>query len=243
MSKMKWLFFVPIALSLTVSSCFFDDEGHFGCLNGEGPVVSEELNLADFDGVELSISADVIIRQGSEQEVIVEGKQNVIDELERDVKNGIWDIDIKGCVRDNNDMKIFITLPDISSLKISGSGSIESENFLIVEDIDLRISGSGDMDLDIEANRIDAKISGSGEMLLDGLTDHLDFKISGSGDLHAFGLETQSAIVEISGSGDAEVHAATDLDVKISGSGNVTYRGNPSLNVKITGSGKVIDGN
>ena len=61
--------------------------------------------------------------------------------------------------------------------------------------------------------------------------------------LHGFGLETQSAIVEIRGSGDAEIHAVNSLDVKISGSGNVTYRGNPGLNVKISGSGKVIDGN
>lgn len=241
MTKMNWLFFV--ALCLTVSSCFFDDEGPFGCLNGEGPVVTEELNLADFDGIELSISADVVIKQGPVQEVIVEGKQNIIDELERDVKSGIWDIDIKGCVRDNKDMRIFITLPDITSLKLSGSGTIESENVLLVNDIDLGISGSGDMDLDLEADRIDAKISGSGEMNLDGLADHLDFEISGSGDLHGFGLETQSAIVEIRGSGDAEVFVNDNLDVKISGSGNVIYRGNPGLNVKISGSGKVVDGN
>lgn len=243
MSKMKWLFFLSIALSLTVSSCFFDDEGPFGCVNGEGPVVTEELNLADFDGVELSISADVIIRQGSEQSVTVEGKRNIIDELDRNVKNGIWDIDVDGCVRDNNDMRIFITLPEITSLKISGSGSIESENVLLVDDINLRISGSGDMDLDMEANNVVAEISGSGEMILDGLANQLDFEVSGSGDLHAFGLETQSAIIDIRGSGDAEVFAVNDLDVKISGSGDVTYRGNPSLNVKINGSGKVVDGN
>lgn len=243
MIKMNRLFFMALALSFTVSSCFFDDDGPFGCINGEGPMVTEELNLADFSGIELDISADVVVKQGPEQEVIVEGKQNIIDELERDVKNGIWEIDVDGCVTDMGNMRIFVTLPDITSLKISGSGKIESENVLLVNDINLRISGSGDMDLDLEADDIDAKISGSGEMILDGLAKDLNFKISGSGDLHAFGLETQFADIDISGSGDAEVFVVQELDVKISGSGDVTYLGNPLLDVSISGSGKVKDGN
>ena len=120
-------------------------------------------------------------------------------------------------------MRIFITLPDFDLINISGSGEIISETFLNVDDIDLTISGSGDIDLGIEADDIKSSISGSGNILLEGTADEIDFRISGSGDYGAFNLDSNRAYIEIIGSGDAEVYVGEQLDVKISGSVDVMY--------------------
>ena len=245
MSKLK-LFFFGLAVVMVVPSCFIDvddDDGFFGCVNGSGPVVEQTIDLPDFTGVELSMSGSVFIKQGPVQEVVIEAQQNIIDEIERDVRNGVWEIETDGCVRDVNTFRVFITMPDISFLKISGSGEMVSENVLQVGDIEMNVSGSGDMDIALEADDIQSKISGSGAIRMEGIADEIDLEISGSGDYRAFNLESRIAFVEIRGSGDAEVFVTDELNVKISGSGDVRYKGNPSLNVEISGSGEVIDAN
>ena len=140
-------------------------------------------------------------------------------------------------------MKIFITIPEIRELTIAGSGEIFGENVFLVEDAELRISGSGNMDLAMEGDDFEVAITGSGNIKLEGLADELDIKITGSGDIAAFKLDALRARIEITGSGNAEVQVQDELDVKISGSGDVRYKGTPSLDINISGSGRVVDAN
>ncbi len=234
-------------IAFTVSSCFIDvnDDGDlFGrCINGEGPIVSQDLFVDPIVGIDLNLPATVYIIQGDDQKITVEGKENIIDRLDLDVRDRIWEIETSRCVRDVDQLTFFITLPRIEYLKISGSGEIRSEDFLVTDDIELYISGSGDIDLGLESDDIDSKISGSGTIKLEGIADNTKFEISGSGDYKAFDLESNSSYIEIRGSGDAEVNVLNTLDVKIAGSGDVFYKGNPTLNVEITGSGDVVNAN
>jgi hypothetical protein len=244
MNISKWFFLSLLLAALSLSGCFIDlddDDDFFNCVNGNGPIVTQEFFLSNFDGIDLELPARVFIRQGPEQEVIIEGKPNILDEIELDVRNGIWVIETDRCVNDIDVLNIFITMPEIRSLSISGSGSIESDEFLEVDDIDLRISGSGDINLGLIADDIEVDIPGSGDIVLEGTADDLDINISGSGDIRAFGLEADDIFIRISGSGDAELNVISSLTVRISGSGDVEYIGNPSLDIEISGSGDVRD--
>ena len=246
MKARNWI--IPFAiLVIALSGCVIDvsdDDGIFGrCVDGEGPLVSEELVIDRIVGIDLSVPAKVYIEQGEQQSITVEGKQNIIDRIELDVQSRIWEIETSRCVRDIDQLTFFITLPDIQYLKISGSGEIVSEDFLVTDDLELYISGSGDIDLGVEADDIDSKISGSGRIRLEGVADDTKFEVSGSGDYETFGLECSTSYLEIRGSGDAEVTVLNELDVRITGSGDVFYKGTPALNVQITGSGDVINAN
>jgi hypothetical protein len=247
MKKFKWSFLAfAMGISLLTPACFIDiddDDNFFGCVNGNGPIVSVDLDMPTIDGVHLAMSGQVFITQGSEQSIRIEAKQNIIDELELNVNNGLWVIDTDRCVRDVDDFKVFITMADINELSLSGSGDIVGENFFEVNDIILRIVGSGDMDLGLNADDIEADITGSGNMILEGSGDSLDTRISGSGDVRAFNLEVNRAKFDITGSGDGEITVFDELDVRISGSGDVKYKGNPEVDVVITGSGRVVDAN
>ncbi len=245
MKKLSFLFTLALMGSLFLTGCFIDDDddGLFGCVNGNGPAVTETLDIEPFDAIHLKMSANVVLTQGDEQSVTVEGKPNIIDELERDVHNGIWDIETDDCVRDVGEMTFFITIPDLRMLRISGSGDIFSDNTFVVNDLDLRISGSGKIDMAIEADDVEADISGSGDMVLEGLADELDIDIDGSGDIRSFDLSVRESDIMISGSGDAEVRIAELLIVRITGSGDVYFKGQPDLDVSISGSGEVIDAN
>ncbi len=220
-----------------------DDDFYGNCIDGDGPIVSEVLNLPNFRGIQLSVEANVVLRQGSFQEIIVEGKSNVVREIERDLESGIWDIEFDRCVRDVDELNIFITTPVIDYIGLTGSGEIFGENVLLVDDIELRISGSGDIDLALEADDIEADLAGSGRLFLEGVADEIELDITGSGDVRAFNLTVNRADIDILGSGDVEITVLEELDVDIEGSGDVYYRGNPSLDIDISGNGRVIDAN
>ena len=241
--KNHHFFFLLLTALLTLPDCGFDDDGVFrDCESGDGPVVERVLSLPDFKGVDLQCSANVYITQGPDFEVVASGEANIIDLLETDVRNEVWDIEFDDCVK-NYDLDIFITMPSIEYLAVSGSGEIRGENFFETGNITLRISGSGDLCLGLISENIDGRISGSGDMELEGEAENLDFRISGSGDLGAFPLIVQHADLQISGSGDASVHVLEFLKVRISGSGDVFYKGFPELDVDISGSGDLVDAN
>lgn len=228
---------------LTVPSCIFIDDDIGNCVNGSGNQVSEELVLPAFTGVALSINADVYIEQGAEQKVVVTAQQNIIDLIELDVHDGVWDISFDGCAFSFSDVKITITVPEIEKLVLTSSGNIYGIGQLETNLIDLVNTGSGEIDLDLVDTGIDATITGSGDIQLSGQTQSLGVVVTGSGDFEAFGLEAEDAVLTISGSGDIECTVTGDLKVTISGSGDVYYKGNPSIDVTISGSGKLIDAN
>lgn len=249
MNTIKKILILCISASALIFTpgCFIDfddDDDFFGCVKADGAIVNEVINMASFDAIDLKIAGKVYIRQGNQQRVEIEAPRRLIDEMKFDVRNGEWEIETDRCVRyDSRDLKVFITLPNITNLKISGSGDIISENTLVVGDIGLFISGSGTIDAALEADDINARISGSGDIFLEGSADVLDFFVSGSGDFRGFNLLVNAAKITISGSGDVEVNVIDALDVKISGSGDVRYKGNPTINTQISGSGKVINAN
>ena len=244
MIKQQWLVVILFSVLFATTGCYIDGNGNpFDCVRADGDIVTKELSISNFTGVKLAVNADVFITQGDDFLVEVKGSDNIVDLIETKVQNDIWIIDFDQCVRNVKQLEIFITMPTIEYLKVSGSGLIRGENTFTVNDVELYISGSGDMDLALEGDDIDGKISGSGDMRLEGFAQKMKFKINGSGDLRAFDYKLERVNIQISGSGDAEVRASDDLDVKITGSGDVYYKGNPSVNVQITGSGKVIDAN
>jgi len=242
---MKIRLFLGLALmSCVLSGCIIDlDDDDFGCERGGGATVLEEFLVDDFDGVDLQIGATTYLRQGPAARVRVEGYANLVDRLDLRVRNGVLEIDFDGCVRNLDDFSVFITVPDLEYLRLSASGTIFSENTLLLDDLDLELLGSGHVDLLLEAEELDVELSGSGDIRLDGIADELDLELAGSGDVRAYALDLLEADLQISGSGNTEVFVREFLRIRLFGSGDVRFRGNPDLDVEIFGSGRVIDAN
>jgi hypothetical protein len=209
-------------------------------IKGEGAKVKKTLELADFSGFTMAISGNVYLKQGSKQSVIVEAQQNIIDNILTQVTDKEWKIKFDKNVRNHDGIKVFITLPTLTKAYVSGSGDIIGETkFTGLGNLMTGISGSGNINLAVEAKDIEGKISGSGSVKLTGSANGLTIGISGSGDFIADGLKSQSGTISISGSGDCTVDAQDALTVKVSGSGDVKYKGRPRLSAKVSGSGEV----
>lgn len=238
--KITLLPLVLFALVLTLSSC----GERIICKRASGAAVTETFELSPIDGIDLSVAADVNLTYGETQSVTVTAQQEVLDELARDVKGTTWHIHFDNCINNYRNLTIDITLPELKKIDISGSGDIYTTNTFVEQgNLDLRISGSGNLDLAFEGGAVDSKISGSGDVKLEGSASSISQRVSGSGTLQAFDMPCETADMTISGSGSAELTVSENLDVKISGSGDVYYKGQPTLNVDVSGSGDIINAN
>lgn len=209
-------------------------------IKGEGAIVKQTFQLDEFNSLGLGISAEVEIRQGSPQRVVVEGQQNILDNIQREVSGGTWAIKFKKSVSNYEKVKIYVTIPQLEALSVGGSGGIKTIGaFRDLDKLDLSVGGSGSIDADVFAKHIKCSVGGSGDIWLKGKADVCGMSVAGSGDIHAFGLATNECKASVAGSGACEVNARDRLEASVAGSGGVLYEGSPSISSSVAGSGSV----
>lgn len=233
---MKIKLFILNLITLSFLSCNFMEN----CVEPDMQINSEEIVLEDIRELKVSSSVNVYLSQSETQKLMIEAPANYIELLNREVNGQKWDLKFSRCLKETENVKVFLSLPTIKGVMISGSGSVIGENQLRGDQLKLEIHGSGDMDLDLDMKKVRADIEGSGDIQLMGNTKEFNIEIDGSGDLNAINLITDNCTIEINGSGDAQVSASYSLDVEVNGSGDVEYSGNPKeLNSSINGSGSL----
>ena len=264
MHKKQSVLFVLALGFIFISSCGIGD-----CIKGEGSITTSTLSVADFSGIDLAFSSDVIIKQGTPQKVEATGHPNIIDKISTSVSNDIWTIEFeKGCYN-KFELSLEITVPDLNSLVVNGSGDVEvhdflNQNGLLVIDVngsgnvtlgdfegkselEAFLSGSGDVNLGnfTGLSQFDVDINGSGELVAERnfSVEDLTIRNSASGDFLGFNISADNCVIKAVGSGNCELTAGNALDVTIGGSGDVFYKGNPSISQDINGSGDLINAN
>ena len=247
---MKLIKFLPIiiaSLLLSGLGCSNDDDPQPQpqCLDGDGNIVTQTIQLpTDISGFNMFIVADVVLTKGEPQEVRITAEQNIIDNIETNVSNGIWDIKYDECVDDHRDITIYITMATLEKLTVTGVGEISSTNtFDQLNDLELVFTGAGSIDLDIAARHVNSNLTGAGNIALAGSTESQEITISGTGHYRAFDLISDTCTVLLTGVGNCEVLVNDVLDVTITGVGNVSYKGGPDITATITGLGRLINAN
>jgi hypothetical protein len=133
----KSLFFLLPALLLITS----------GCIKDAGPVVVEKRNVGDFESIKLMCAADITITQDNEYELKIQGGEHHLKYIETSVDNKVLEIEeSRNRVWNDEPVRIWISADYLHQISILGSGDIDGADFE-AEDLDLRIAGSGDMDL------------------------------------------------------------------------------------------------
>jgi hypothetical protein len=206
----------------------------------------ETRNEKDFTKVSYGVSGNLYINIGPEFKVVLEGEKRILDNIITEVsgsklviKNENWRMNNW---RMNEKVTVYITMPELNGLGVSGSGKAEIKDAVKTGDLNLSVSGSGKLYAsEISVSNLDCSISGSGDITLgsSGRSSRATISISGSGNYFGDSFKIGTAEIHISGSGNCECNVTESLRASISGSGNVTYEGNPRLDAHVSGSGKV----
>ena len=213
-------------------------------IKGNGDVVTENRKTSDYDAVSLVGFMDVALVKGSEGNLTIEAESNLQEYITTEVKNGTLRISVEKGVNispsRNKSIKVTVPFEDLEGAYLTGSGDIWTEDKITARDFSLSVTGSGDMNIEIEADEIDGKVTGSGDIQLIGTASELECNVTGSGDFDAYKLRAAVVSAQVSGSGDIMVYAEKELNARIAGSGDISYKGNPSKeNFKTSGSGDI----
>lgn len=205
----------------------------------------EVRDLPPFTKISLRISGKVYLEQGNTQHVKIVAEDETLEEIITEVKDRTLSIRFPNSNMFRNwnpgKIEIYITVPGIDALTVSGSGDIISKE-INSRILDLAVSGSGNIDIDkLTSEQVSSSISGSGNITVsgNGVAKELKARISGSGNINAGSFEAEKVDVQTSGSGNCSVISNGEIKARISGSGNVNYSGNPSIDSSVSGSGKV----
>jgi Putative auto-transporter adhesin, head GIN domain len=210
-----------------------------------GQSTKETRDLKDFTKIGFGVAGNMSINFGPEFKVVLEGDKALLDKIITEVSGGKLVIKKE---RDswfsgmNEKISVYITMPELKGLGVSGSGKAEVKDALKTTDLDLNVSGSGKIyTTDLVVTSLNCGISGSGDIVIggNGNAKKADLSISGSGNLSGENLKAESAEVHISGSGNCNCNVTETLQASISGSGNITYLGNPKIDARVSGSGHV----
>lgn len=226
----------------------------------------ETRNVGSFTKIAFRYPGKVYLKQGSPQKVELEGSKDVLKEIETEVegsklvigKENKW---MDWSWGDDDKITVYITVPNIDGISVSGSGDVIGENRITTGDINLNVSGSGSLSLDVEASGdIEADVSGSGDIDLKGKARTFDSDVSGSGKVNLAMNINGTADFSVSGSGKIEASGSADnvktsisgsgkvlaselqanrCEVRISGSGDVEINVKNELDATISGSGSV----
>lgn len=237
---MRKFLLIACCISLVVSSCNIINGNK--TITGNGIIVSRSYDIENFKDVDVSSSVTVVLTQGTDFDVKLEGDDNIVPVFQ--VKLVGEKLVIKP--KDNYNLsfkksvKAYVTAPEFRKLEASGASNFLSKAAINYDGkMELDLSGSSDADLELNAAKIDAEVSGACKLSLRGVTK--EFKVDGSGSsvVKCFDLQADIVSIDFSGAGAAEVSAAQKLKLDISGAANIKYKGNPAITQDVSGAASV----
>lgn len=189
---------------------------------GDGRLAQDTRAVGSVSSINVSGPLDVTVRIGATPSLEVAADGNLLPMIRTEVTGGVLRMWVEGSVRSANRLRVNYTVPSLTEVHASGSGSL--------------VIG------DLNGAPLTFRKSGSGSVVLGGRVSRLDFQHNGSGQVLASALDTGDARVSLSGSGAMSLGQVTGatMTVNADGSGSLQARGAvASLKAQANGSGGI----
>ena len=211
---------------------------------GSGNLFTEVRDIKSIKAVQLSGFGHLTLLQGKEEKLSITADDNLMPHISSEIDDGHLLLGIKMpddvvMVQPSKPIEYQLTIKDLNNIRLNGSGKIEANDVLRLEDLELEVNGSGQVSLNLQSKQLETEIAGSGSVEIKGSVEEQEIEIMGSGSYKANELTSEKANVKIMGSGDVHLQVSDFLACKIYGSGSIYYKGTPKLTKKIYGSGTV----
>jgi hypothetical protein len=207
--------------------------------------IADDRDVKNFNGVAAGGPINVVITLGSTESCRFEGDADAISTLITEVKGNVLVIRPQNSWTswehkyENKKITAYVTAKTITSLTMSGSGSMSVKGNVNSKTLATTLSGSGTITASTNVDDFNGVISGSGKLNITGSADDAKIVISGSGNFSGKGLSVNNLSTTVSGSGTIDIKADQTIKAVISGSGNVNYSGNATVEKTVIGSGRV----
>ena len=190
-------------------------------LRGSGVAASAARVVPAFSAVDLAGSSVLTVRVGAQQAVVVHADDNLIDLVTTDVEDGTLVVGTSGSFTTQSPMTVDVTVPTLETVVLSGSGVVTVEG-VTAERLVVRAPGSGVLTISGAAEQLDVSLTGSGDVRLEELLARdVAATLSGSGRLQ--GHATDSLEASVPGTGVIVYRGnPSTLTTDVSGTGVIT---------------------
>ncbi|RCH56366.1 DUF2807 domain-containing protein [Mucilaginibacter hurinus] len=221
---MKPYLYIPFIASIAVtafSSC------NNSCKQGSGNIATDTRKVEDFTKIEVSGGYKVTLKQDSSLSIAITTDDNLFDDIKTSVSGGTLTIKPNKNICATESSTLVIGVRNLE--KIAGSGAVDfaSAGKLTTGNLSISLSGSGKVDLDLNAANVYTEASGATELKLRGQATAHSIEMSGSGKVEALDFVVGNYTINTSGASESSINVLNSLIVKTSGSSSIQYRGNP----------------
>lgn len=191
-----------------------------------------------FSKVAIAGGFNINISQSHQAALSINGKDDILQRIRVSVKDGLLLIEMtkqfdrRWRIKQDDVPTINLSIVKLAELQINGYATLRSNNQLKVDNIDVNLTGSNKIDLDLSCNRLTLESSGASYIRLKGSGKSFDLTMSGAGIFDGFDYTTSSSNIAINGTGKARVHSQDIIKGHIYGLGALYYKGTPKLEVK-----------
>ena len=163
-----------------------------GCDSAYAAVSENRIVHENFYGLILQTNARVILNQGTETSVRVEGDETSVASVQTTVENGALVIKSK----DEVFATIYVTVDDINLIEVNGNGKIISNQPINSDMLLLKVVGSGSINIDVRSLSLGMIVKGSGKIYAKGSTVDSYVRVYGSGRVNSIDLDSLKKLTE-----------------------------------------------
>ena len=205
-------------------------------------MISQTKDVGSFNGINVSNSFKVEVKNGPVTSVVVEADDNLVKYVEVKVVNNILRISLDNITVDDAHLRVLITAPSIEEIKTSAAAEVVVKGSLLSDKaIRLNASSASEIKATLDAPSVEVDASSGSEVTVSGRTRDLDVSASSGADVNARELLTENSNAKASSGADISVNASISVDASASSGGSITYRGAAASIKKSNSSGGDIN--
>ena len=212
-------------------------------ITGSGNIVTIEEAFSDFESLDISHAFKVEVVQGDRYRVVFHVDDNFVDDLEIVQQGAVLRIGLKPEFRGeftNGTLEAEITMPELSSIEVSGASQAEVLGFASNSPFAGKVSGASVLRGEIEAGDTRLDVSGASSAELSGHGDGLTVDVSGGSSVDLANYPVMDALIDASGASSVTVFVSGALSASASGASSVIYLGDPTLgSINISGASNI----
>lgn len=216
------------------------------CFKSTGDIALEYRTLSAFDTIETKDNINVFLTTDTFFEVKVEAGENLIPLIKTEVKYNkliIYNNNKCNWVRSFSvPVNVHVTMPSPGGIINEGTANFKSTNAIKDRTLLIKMTSSGDVDLQLDIPRLLGNLSASqGNLYLKGTCNLFEVFYLGTTIINANDLAIEKAYIETTGTGDFHLNVSDEIGANIGWVGNIYYTGNAAVAyANCTSSGRLI---
>lgn len=226
---------IAIALPVLLAGCSSN------CIEDSGKSTDFGSVVKHFDEIKVEGIIKLVLKQDSSYSIMIRADSAILKHIRADVNGRELSLrleDGKYCGSDS--IVVYAGIGELRKLDTDGAVKVEGEGRIYANDLNLELTGTSDVNLDLSVSKLTTKIDGIGTLRLSGQAGMHDLSTKGTAKVEAFNFISGVYDINVDGIGKANINVLNELKVKTSGSSEVYYKGNPNqVDEKKSGAAKL----